>query len=98
MKPKPVHARRSFRFFAFQSSRHERKPRLVVAERINETYALVVRHHIYQADALQIATCRISGSSVLLSADKKLLVAAKTEGLEALDIETDEGQITNRFR
>ena len=69
-----------------------------VAERINETYALVVRHHIYQADALQIATCRISGSSVLLSADKKLLVAAKTEGLEALDIETDEEQITNRFR
>jgi predicted nucleic acid-binding protein len=65
---------------------------------LTETYALVLRHHIYQADALQIATCRISGSSLLLSADKKLLIAARAEGLEALDVETDEEQITNRFR
>jgi predicted nucleic acid-binding protein len=64
---------------------------------LTETYALVLRHHIYQADALQIATCKISGSTALLSADKKLLEVARAEGLEALDIETDEEQITNRF-
>lgn len=64
---------------------------------LTETCALVLRHHIYQADALQIATCRTSASSVFLSADKKLLKVAREERLEALDVETDEEQITTRF-
>lgn len=65
---------------------------------LTETCALVLRHHIYQADALQIATCINSASDVFLSADKKLLRIAKEEHLEALDIETDEEQITTRFQ
>lgn len=63
-----------------------------------ETYVLLLKHHIYQADALQIATCKVSKSNLLISADKQLLKAARAEKIEALDIETDEEAITNRFR
>jgi predicted nucleic acid-binding protein len=70
----------------------------LAVDTLTETYALVLRHHIYQADALQIATCKTSASSLFLSADKKLLRVAGAEGLDALNIETDEEQITNRFR
>lgn len=62
-----------------------------------ETYALVLKHHIYQADALQIASCKTTPSRLFLSADKKLLRAAKAEGVEAFDIETDQEQIRDRF-
>jgi len=62
-----------------------------------ETHALLLKHHIYQADALQIATCRISKSNLLISAYKRLLKAARAENINALDIETDEQRIINRF-
>jgi len=58
-----------------------------------ETYSLILKHYIYQADALQIATSKLTGSNLLLSADRKLLGVARSENIEALNIESDEDRI-----
>jgi len=62
-----------------------------------ETYMIELRHHIYQADALQVATCKTSSSRLLVSADKNLVRVAKAEGIEAFDMEGDEEQIISRL-
>jgi predicted nucleic acid-binding protein len=62
---------------------------------LTETYWLVLKHHIYQADALQVATCKLSESDLFLSAEKELLSVARSEKIEALNVETDERQIRN---
>jgi len=63
-----------------------------------ETYTIELKHHIYQADALQVATCKTASSKLLVSADKNLVRVAKAEGIEAFDIESDEEQIISRLR
>jgi len=63
-----------------------------------ETYTIELKHHIYQADALQVATCKTASSKLLVSADKNLVRIAKTEGIEAFDIESNEEQILSRLR
>jgi predicted nucleic acid-binding protein len=60
------------------------------ADILVESYILIVKHHIYQADALQIATCRTVKSELFISADRRLLKVAKDENIRALNIETDE--------
>jgi uncharacterized protein len=52
-----------------------------------ETWDLTRRHHIYQADALQIVSCARSKADMLLSADKVLLEVAEREGIPADNIE-----------
>lgn len=69
----------------------------LAADTLMETYTLILKHRIYQADALQVASCKISKSGLLLSADKRLLSAAKAENVEALDMETDAQQIIDRL-
>lgn len=54
---------------------------------LSETWDLVRKHHIYQADALQIVSCIRSKADALLSADKILLKAAEKEGLSFANIE-----------
>jgi len=63
-----------------------------------ETYTIELKHHIYQADAPQVATCKTASSKLLVSADKNLVRIAKAEGIEAFDIESDEEQIISRLR
>ena len=46
---------------------------------------LLLREGIGQADGLQIATCKEFGASALVSADRRLLEVARSEGLAALD-------------
>ncbi len=43
--------------------------------------AVVLRHHIYVVDALQIATCKYVRCESLYTADKKLAEAAETENV-----------------
>jgi len=71
---------------------------LFAVDTLIETYALVLKHHIYQADALQIAACRTSAAGLFLAADKNLLRAAREEKLEALNVETDVDKITAQLR
>jgi len=62
-----------------------------------QTYALTLKHHIYQADALQVATCGTSNCRLLVSADHLLLTIAQKESLNAFDIETQEDEIKKRL-
>ena len=54
-----------------------------------ESWALVLRHHIYEADALQISAAKEAGCDILLSADRHLVQVAIEEGIEAIDIEAE---------
>jgi predicted nucleic acid-binding protein len=62
---------------------------------LTESYSLLLKHHIYQADALQIATSKLSGSELFLSADRGLLSVANAENIVALNVETDGERIRN---
>jgi len=62
---------------------------------LTETYSLTLKHHIYEADAVQVATSKLSESKLFLSADRFLLSAAQAENIEALNIETDAERIRN---
>ncbi len=49
-----------------------------------EAWELMERHHLSQADALQIASARYIKADALLSADGQLIEASKEEGLKAV--------------
>ncbi len=54
---------------------------------------LVLRRGIGPADGLQIATCADLGAAALVSADRRLLEAARAEGLTAFDPVTDAARL-----
>jgi len=60
---------------------------------LTETWALILNHHIYEADALQITTCMQSQSNALVSSDKRLVQISRKTGLEAFHIVNDEEKI-----
>jgi len=60
------------------------------AEIMTETYTLILKHHIYQADALQIATCKMAGSTLFVSGDTRLLAVARDEQIKTLNVEKTE--------
>jgi len=66
----------------------------VTADLLTETYDLILKHHIYQADALQVAACRAANSKIFLSADSRLLKVAREENLNAFNIEKQETEIS----
>ena len=47
-------------------------------------------HHVYEADALQMATCLHSKGDALISSDEKLVQISRKTGLKALQIPRDE--------
>lgn len=55
----------------------------VRAKLLTESWALIEKHHIYQADALQIVSAKYINTDQLLSGDKKLVGIAKEEGINA---------------
>ena len=58
-----------------------------------EAYVHVLKHHIYQADALQIVTAKAAGCELFISADSHLLKIVRDEGLAALNIERQEDDV-----
>jgi uncharacterized protein len=48
-----------------------------------QSWLLVEKHHIYQTDALQIASAKNIGVDQLLSGDRRLVDASKKEGINA---------------
>ena len=57
----------------------------------------MLSEHLYQADALQVATCRESKSSVLVTSDERLRRASENVGLMALDPDKQERDIRGLF-
>lgn len=54
-----------------------------------ESYRLVLSYNVYQADALQIATCKDSKGYYLVSGDRRLVGIASKEGILAYNIEDE---------
>lgn len=46
--------------------------------------AVVLRHHMYVVDALQIATCKYVRCETLYTADKELVEAAEAENIASV--------------
>lgn len=77
--------------------RETRKMRLLGALRVvpvrgdllAEAVALLLRRGLSQPDALQIATSRDLAAEAFVAADRRLLEAARAEGLRALDAVAD---------
>ncbi|MDA4112515.1 MAG: type II toxin-antitoxin system VapC family toxin [Thaumarchaeota archaeon] len=62
---------------------------------LEESRELIVKHHIYQADALQLATARQSASTLILTADRKLAECARSEGIQVADPEREHHRIVD---
>jgi len=50
---------------------------------------VVPKHHIYVADALQIASSKEASADLFLGADRRLLEAATAEGLKSVNVESN---------
>ncbi|MEM2843069.1 MAG: type II toxin-antitoxin system VapC family toxin [Candidatus Bathyarchaeia archaeon] len=61
----------------------------ITAKSLIDSWLLIMKHHIYEADALQISTSKEAGCSLLLSADAKLVQTAEKEGINAVNIEAE---------
>jgi len=61
----------------------------ITSENIIESWLLVLRHHIYEADALQISSSKEAGCNLFLGADARLIQAARKEGINALNVEIE---------
>ncbi|TLX93476.1 MAG: type II toxin-antitoxin system VapC family toxin [Thaumarchaeota archaeon] len=56
---------------------------------LQESRNLILKHHMYQADALQLATAREAEAALILTADRKLAECAKSEEIQVKDPERD---------
>ena len=62
----------------------------VLISMLVEAWPLILREHIYEADALQIQTYVYSSSNVFLSADKELINVALRIGIKAVNVEEED--------
>jgi uncharacterized protein len=65
----------------------------ITGKLLTASWQIITREHIYQADALQIASCRDEACDILLSGDRQLLGAAKKQRIEGFDPEKDEKKL-----
>jgi uncharacterized protein len=65
----------------------------VTGKLLTASWQIIAREHIYQADALQIASCKDEACDFLLSADHQLLDAAKKQKVEGVDPGKDEKRV-----
>ena len=65
----------------------------LAADVLTEAWLILLRQHVYEADALQIATAKSLNCDVLLTADRSLVDACRKESLASFDVETDQQKI-----
>ncbi len=65
----------------------------VHASLLTEAWPIVLGQHLYQADALQIVTCSVSQSKVIISSDETLRRASEDMGLKSLDPHKHEREV-----
>lgn len=63
-----------------------------------ETWSLIMSHHIYEADALQITSCIHSQSNAIISSDKKLVETSRKLGLMAYHVTDDEEKLKSLIK
>jgi predicted nucleic acid-binding protein len=62
-----------------------------------DAWYLVFSSHIYEADAIQIATAKSLECDLFLSADAELIEVAKQTNLQAANVETEAEKILDRL-
>ena len=62
----------------------------VKSQILTDAWNSLMTYHVYEADALQIATCKQNKNDALISSDEKLVDISKKTGLEAFYIPKDE--------
>ena len=60
---------------------------------LTDTWELLMSHHIYEADALQITTCIHNKNDALISGDEKLVETSRKIGLKTFHITKDEQKL-----
>ena len=65
----------------------------ITGKLLTASWGIITKEHIYQADALQIASCKDEACDILLSADHQLLTAAKKQKINGFDPEKDEKRL-----
>jgi predicted nucleic acid-binding protein len=60
---------------------------------LTDTWELLMNHHIYEADALQITTCIHNKNDALISGDAKLVETSRKTGLKTFHITKDEQKL-----
>lgn len=63
----------------------------ILTSMLVEAWPLILKEHIYEADALQVQTCAYSGCNMFLSADKELVNVALGTGIKAMNVEDENG-------
>jgi len=61
----------------------------ITTKSLTGSWLLILKHHLYMADALQVSTSKEAGCNLILSADDTLIQIAKKEGIDAINIETE---------
>jgi len=61
----------------------------ITPKSITESWQLVMKHHMYEADALQISSSKEAGCELFLGADDGLIRVALKEGIDAINIERE---------
>jgi predicted nucleic acid-binding protein len=65
----------------------------VAGRSLTASWRILQEEHVYEADALQIASCKEAACDLFLSADHRLLGAAENQGLTVLDPVKDEKKL-----
>ena len=65
----------------------------ITSDILVESWAFLLDHHVYQADALQAINAKILGSDLFLTADSALLEAVKSWELNAFDVESEADEV-----
>jgi len=60
---------------------------------ITDAWTLLMDHHIYEADALQITTCIHNKNDAIISGDKKLVETSRKIGIQSFHITKDEQKL-----
>lgn len=68
------------------------------AKLVRRSWTLLLKHHLYQADAVQVATALHTHSDVMLTSDAHVARGAAAEGLRTLNPETEGSQIALALR
>jgi len=64
---------------------------------LTDSWSLVMKHHVYEADALQISTSKEANCSLLLSANARLVQVAEKEGVNAVNVEVEPEKASAMF-
>ena len=57
------------------------------------SWRIITREHIFEADAVQIASCKAEGCDIFRSADRQLLDLATRQKIQGFDPEKDENRL-----